>query len=430
MRNFYIILFILFVAPGFSQQWRIDTLRKKLAVAPRDTNRVNLLLNLANVADNLDSKQASEEAILLATELKAEMLLIKSIHTLGNVNCNMGDYAEGLTNYLMELEILQSKGLENKRPGVYNGLGNVYMAQGQYKKALENFIKGAGIVKTLDAKEHGRLITYYTNIGDCYYFMKDYDKATENYNKVIEINLSRKIPDHYTLGNASCGLGNVSYLKNDLKKALEYYKRALEAYKVINIEQCVAEGYNNIAKVLNARNESQNAIAYYLKAVQLSEKTKAKAVILISYHGLAEVYSKTGDFKSAYKILMKSYALRDSLLNEKQLKMLGEMEAKYETAEKDKQLAIQKADVEQKSMQRNFFIGGFVIMVLLAFLILRSYRQKKKANIEISKQKEIIEDKQKEIVDSIRYATRIQKSLMSSEKYIEKNMERLTNKKT
>ena len=98
------------------------------------------------------------------------------------------------------------------------------------------------------------------------------------------------------------------------------------------------------------------------------------------------------------------------------------MEAKYETAEKDKQLAIQKADVEQKSMQRNFFIGGFVIMVLLAFLILRSYRQKKKANIEISKQKEI--------VDSIRYATRIQKSLMSSEKYIEKNMERLTNKKT
>lgn len=44
---------------------------------------------------------------------------------------------------------------------------------------------------------------------------------------------------------------------------------------------------------------------------------------------------------------------------------------------------------------------------------------------ELEEQKDIVEEKNKEIVDSIRYAKRIQSTLLPSEKYIEKNLERL-----
>lgn len=62
-------------------------------------------------------------------------------------------------------------------------------------------------------------------------------------------------------------------------------------------------------------------------------------------------------------------------------------------------------------------------MILPAFLIFRGYRQKQKANLEIKKQKELVEEKQKEILDSIHYARRIQNSLLPNEKYIQRKME-------
>ena len=51
---------------------------------------------------------------------------------------------------------------------------------------------------------------------------------------------------------------------------------------------------------------------------------------------------------------------------------------------------------------------------------------KQKTNVEINKQKDVIEAKQKEILDSIHYAKRIQNVLMTSEKYIGKNLDKLS----
>ena len=43
----------------------------------------------------------------------------------------------------------------------------------------------------------------------------------------------------------------------------------------------------------------------------------------------------------------------------------------------------------------------------------------------IERQKDIVVEKQKEILDSIYYAEKIQKALITSEKYIEKTLERI-----
>ena len=44
---------------------------------------------------------------------------------------------------------------------------------------------------------------------------------------------------------------------------------------------------------------------------------------------------------------------------------------------------------------------------------------------EVEQQKQLVEENQKEIIDSITYARRIQSSLLPSEKYIEKSLIRL-----
>ena len=44
---------------------------------------------------------------------------------------------------------------------------------------------------------------------------------------------------------------------------------------------------------------------------------------------------------------------------------------------------------------------------------------------EVELQKQIVDEHQKSIIDSITYARRIQQSLLPTEKYIEKNLNRL-----
>ena len=71
-------------------------------------------------------------------------------------------------------------------------------------------------------------------------------------------------------------------------------------------------------------------------------------------------------------------------------------------------------------------------MLILAFVVYRGYTHKKKSNEiitaqkqEVELQRDLIEEKQKEIIDSINYARRIQKSLLPTEKYIQKVFTRM-----
>ncbi|MGZ4033974.1 MAG: hypothetical protein ACXVP4_03845, partial [Bacteroidia bacterium] len=81
------------------------------------------------------------------------------------------------------------------------------------------------------------------------------------------------------------------------------------------------------------------------------------------------------------------------------------------------------ADAESKKQRIVILFGAFVLLLVIIFaaFIFRSLRVTRK-------QKIIIEEKQKEMVDSILYAKRIQDSLLPTEKYIDNSLKRLNNK--
>jgi serine phosphatase RsbU (regulator of sigma subunit) len=65
--------------------------------------------------------------------------------------------------------------------------------------------------------------------------------------------------------------------------------------------------------------------------------------------------------------------------------------------------------------------SGLFLILILAIVILRSLRINQKKNEIINLQKQTVE-KQKEILDSIYYARRIQMALLPSEKYIARQL--------
>jgi hypothetical protein len=115
------------------------------------------------------------------------------------------------------------------------------------------------------------------------------------------------------------------------------------------------------------------------------------------------------------------------MFNKTSNEQMMELVTKYESEKKDKEILTQKVNLEHqraetasKNIQRNLFIFGFLFVLMIAFFIFRGYRNKSISERRILLQNKIIEEKQKETLDSIRYAKRIQQALLTNEKYIDK----------
>ncbi len=91
-----------------------------------------------------------------------------------------------------------------------------------------------------------------------------------------------------------------------------------------------------------------------------------------------------------------------------------------------------KEDQNQKNNLYLIIAGTILITLGSLFAFFRQRKLKQQVNSQKNEaefQKQLVETKHKEITDSMEYAKRIQQSLMPTEKYIDKNLNRLKDKK-
>jgi hypothetical protein len=162
---------------------------------------------------------------------------------------------------------------------------------------------------------------------------------------------------------------------------------------------------------------------------------------------MSKIYEKQGKGMLALEMYKLHITMRDSINNEETQKVAVQQQAKYEyekqkaidDADHEKQLAIeQEAKAKQKVITYSIALGLVLVVLFLIFVFNRLQVTKKQRDIieqqktEVEKQKAVVEvahilleEKNAEIIASIRYAKRIQDALMTSQKYIERNINRL-----
>jgi len=153
---------------------------------------------------------------------------------------------------------------------------------------------------------------------------------------------------------------------------------------------------------------------------------------------LSILYEKTNRPALALEHYKKYIALRDTIFSQENSKKLmrTEMDHEYEKkkavadAEHKVQIENQKLVTAEKEKKQNIVIAsvvaGLLLVIIFAGFIFRSLRITSKQkliieqkNAETEHQKKEIEEKQKEILDSIRYAKRIQMAQVPSEKRVQ-----------
>ena len=140
----------------------------------------------------------------------------------------------------------------------------------------------------------------------------------------------------------------------------------------------------------------------------------------------SRIDSASGNYKGAFEHYKQFIIFRDSITNETNRKASIKSQLKYEYDKKEAVIKEQQEKERLVAQEKNRFqqiviwsvIVGLLLVIVFAGYIVRTLRTTRV-------QKAIIEEKQREILDSIHYAKRIQKSLLPTEKYIHSSLKRM-----
>ena len=190
--------------------------------------------------------------------------------------------------------------------------------------------------------------------------------------------------------------------------------------------------YKDIANTFYDEGDIKTATASYEKALKIA--TESEAVLHLNYLSLAlfKCYKKEGRYKESLAMYELYIQMNDSMKSEASQKAVMQQEMQYayekqkalDEKEREKEIAIAEEQKEKQKIILYATVTGLLLVIIFSFIIFNRLRVTRK-------QKNIIAEKQKEILDSIQYAKRIQQSLLPNETYIDKNLKRLgKNKKT
>lgn len=431
----FFILTQLFFSISLNAQTReIDSLQEVLRSAKKDTIQINTLKSLADcfydLGQNEKSLFYSKQALELSEKLNYKKGISISLSDIGSIYSDQANYEKALANFLNSLKVYEELNDQKGIGKIYNNIGLIYMNQGNSDKALENFNKSLKIRIENDDKKG--IARSYGNIGNVYQNKSNYEKALEYYFKTLKI--EETIGDEQVITNTYINIGNIYYFQGNLDKALDNYSKSLKIKTELGEKQGIANCKLNIGAVYIQQNKFENADLNLQEALRLYKEMGIKDGVKLTYSSLADLYEKKQDYKQAFQYHKFYSDLKDTIFNEASSKQIAEMNTKYDTEKKDKDLIkkdaeinVQHAESAKQQAQRNVFITGFILMLGIAFFILRGYRQKKTANIlletkneTISKQSSEIEKKNLVITDSIEYAQNIQQAILPDDAEIKK----------
>lgn len=286
--------------------------------------------SIASLYNQINDKNKALEyafkALHVANENSIDELKANLYNLIGSLNKDLKNLDLAEKYYTLAFkEWERSKNISGLSTA-YNNLGIVLDEKGDLQKALEYYTKSLEFAT--QQRDSSGIATAYNNIGFLYARIKQFDKALMSYQKSYEISVKTNGVDaaHNTLNNIAS-----TYLKqNNLEKASEALNKALR-----NIPNVVDQAYKQE-----------------------------------TYQLLSDLYAKKGDYRNAYHYKCVELAYADTLYTQQRLSSIAEMQARYETETKEKEIELLKKDVELKELQFQKQRSVQQVLISLTLLLL------------------------------------------------------------
>jgi signal transduction histidine kinase len=300
-------------------------------------------------------------------------LLTQYYNGLAVIHTIQGSNDSAIHYYYRSLEEMNKKNIQSPSLFLllYANLGGVLAIMDQPDQALHYSRKALSLAIRL--KDSGMLVQIYENIGVAFQTINS-DSSLHYWN--VALPLYKKQNRHRNVQNTYYNIGRTFLYKDSLKRANVYFQAAIKAYPAgaennSSLQQGIGGVYFKMAQY-------QKSIDHYLKALKICVQQGLRSEKLTIYYTLAMNYDKLHKPQLAYEYQKRYADLRDSLLNADNIKTINQLEVKYRTSEKDKELVEKKLQLTQQQSnlrRKNTWIAGISAgTLLLVVLLVVSYR--------------------------------------------------------
>ena len=417
-----------------------EALNRKKDMCPT----LNSIGSIYSRSGNIDKAlEFYEKALKISREIEDDKAVSYCLNNIAYIYDSQGFVAKAIDYYYKALKTNEQNKDSISLATVLSNIGMIYKTQGDVPKALENFERAITIQKLINDKR-GMGVSL-NNIGLVYSIRGDNEKSL--FYNLEALKIRQEINDVRGIAGSLGNIGAVYKNMGDLPKALDNLKQSLVIREKIKDQRGIALCLNGMANVLVLQEKVSEGFSLAKRSFKLSNEINQPDLIQKSAQTLKNIYERQGKYQQALEMFEVYNQMRDSIQNSenKQISIKKQFQYQYEkkaaadsvkhTEEqkvKNALLRAQQAQLTQEKTQRLALYSGLVLVIAFLGFVFNRFKVTQKQKVVIEQQKVLVdnafahlEEKNKEVMDSIHYAKRIQTALLTSEKYIERKLNQL-----
>jgi two-component sensor histidine kinase/Tfp pilus assembly protein PilF len=398
----------------------------QLAVSPpdsiqtmsADTNKVKAWIQFSKEAmrENYEiARNYADSALALATEIGYQKGIGISHRQIATASYYGSDLPPAVVHYKKAADYYQSIGEEPNMAKMINNIGLVKRNQGAYDEAMEYFFQALEIKERFD--DQLTIASTLQNIGAVYAIKSNFEEAERYFLQAMAA--FREGGNERMEHSMILDMGGFYRDQNELEKAMEQVEKARQYFSGNGPKMELGRSYYirggiyldqqkypssrlaylhsksifdslgatmrsvgciyQLAEVALAQGQYAKALNLAKESLSLSKEIQTNSQIIRALNQLARVNKATGNYKTALSYTEESQLLHDSLFNAETERTIAELEEKYQSEVKERQLAGLKAENEMNELRirkkNNQNLGLLLFLALFLIIVILLYNQ-------------------------------------------------------
>lgn len=295
-------------------------------------------------------------------------------------------FDSSLVYHLRAIQIYEKLGKKRKHGFVLNEMARINRKLMNNDEAIEIYDQALEIFEEI--KDLEGIATILNESGIVYSDKEEYTEAEKRFKKSLTIQEERK--DSIGIGYSFEFIGYNYFAQKEFVKAEKYFFKALEVRQKIKDTFALAINHSYISELFYAKNDFQNALKYAKRSSELALSINYTDLFLYNLNLQVRNLQKLNQFEEAFFLLQKEHSLRDSLYNIEKVKNTDRLTKKFQTAEKDKKIALQQVKMERRTRWVFGLVFGLVALMVVSYLIYRQQITKRKSLEKENQLKDVI----------------------------------------
>jgi signal transduction histidine kinase len=411
-----------------------DSVKTLLRTSGNDTLRMKLsrYLGLYYQEKNRDSSlQYTLQQLQLAKKLKQKLWEADAYDASGWLLSQLKNYPLSLTHLLNARRIAEDKTTEKNIWNlswfssrldagyvrmtslgfIHNDLSQLYNMMGDNKREILQLHEGLKIGTAINNNELLGLLR--SNLSQAYLSMNKPDSSIFFGEQALK-DMRQSGYKTYE-GHQLKLIGEAYIIKKDFITAKKYLDQSIIVNQVNNSTAKLPEAYFPYAEIFRQLHQPDSSIYYIKKALRDYSVLGEPVKIQRAYALLYDMYDATGKQDSSFHYLKLYRKLTDSLNQDE----IDKIHA-YQNVAFDEQIAQQHKESlkikKENTIRTYLFMAGIAVLLIIAFLLFRNNRIRKKANNLLTTQKKEIELQKLQVESTLAELKATQNQLIQSEK--------------